>query len=455
MSASGFAVADDMTTRRLPDIRLLVDVSDSLLLEGEEQELQQWLGRFLQLLPVGARFGVWRFADTVEVSMPHGASSAEDGRIDALVNTQPMSDLPAALSAASTDLVAPDPLFETMVIVLTDSGVNVSASPISNAQAARRLLAELAPALRNKGVAVYTIALGDDADGFLLRALAHATQGLDYQAASIDALPQILLRLLDRIDPSGVVVTTEKGFVLGKPDRQLRLLLAHPAGQEVSLLDPSGLTVSKDLVSPDVTWHAGKWVDVVTMAAPASGNWRWQGVDVQDSVIRVSAGVGIRSGKLSPVVLAGSQLRWQLELSGLAAVEVQDGLTLVVEVTNPQEEQQILPVLPATDGLNTSAAGFYSVVLPVFDLPGRYRVLARLDVGDIARQSVTWVEVLPAGLNHSITTRSQYAAEQSFQRPVFSLAVFGFIAVLILIWVLRQRRQRKLELWQRRFHDPD
>ena len=450
---SQIAVAKDaFEARRLPDVRLLIDVSADSVSQDEALLLRQWLEGFLHMLPADARAGVWRFADTVDEVLPLSASVTRNWRARQLVNSGILSDLPAALTAATVAPEAADPMFETTIIVLTDSGVNVSASPISNAHAARTILTKLVPAMREAGIIVHTVALGDEADDFLLRSLAHGTNGLDFQAKSVADLPSVMLQLLDITTPASAVVVHEGGFTLGESDRELHMLLTHLPGDNAVLVDTAQTVLLQSSAPSETVWHAGNSLDVVTWPNPAPGRWQWRGVADSDSVIRVSEGVGILAGRLPSVMPAGSQQSWQLELPDAGRISAAHGFALTVEVTDPQGDQKLIALAAPGTGV---AGERYIVELPVFDLPGRYRVLARLNNLDITRQTVTWVEVLPTGLNQSITTRSRDASQQNFQRPVLSLAALGLVALVILAWVLRQRRLRKLELWHRRFQDPD
>ena len=450
---SQIAVATDaFEARRLPDVRLLIDVSADSVSQDEALLLHQWLEGFLHMLPADARAGVWRFADTVDEILPPGVSVTRNWRARQLVNSGILSDLPAALTAATVAPGAAVPMFDTTIIVLTDSGVNVSASPISNAHAARSILTELAPAMREAGITVHTVALGEEADGFLLRALAHGTNGLDFEAKSVADLSRVMLQLLDITTPASAVVVHERGFTLGEADRELRMLLTHLPGDNAALVDAGQAVLSKTSAPSETVWRAGNSLDVVSWPNPAPGRWQWRGVADSDSVIRVLEGVGILAGKLPSVMPAGSQQSWPLELPAAGRISAADGFALTVEVTDPQGDQKLIALAAPGTGV---AGERYIAELPVFDLPGRYRVLARLNNLDITRQTVAWVEVLPTGLNQSITTRSRDVSQQNFQRPVLSLAALGLVTLIILAWVLRQRRQRKLELWHRRFQDPD
>ncbi|MEP6390915.1 MAG: vWA domain-containing protein [Halioglobus sp.] len=444
--------ADALENPRLPDVRLLIDVSAESVSQHESLFLRQWLEAYLQLLPVGARVGVWRYAGTVDEAMPYSTTEARVWHDLPLVNTQGRSDLPAALAVASADPAAADSEFETTIVVVTDNGIKVSASPISNAHATRDLLTELVPAMVDAGITVHTVALGDTSDSFLLRALAHGTNGLDFEAKSLEDLPRVILQLLDITSPASAVVVHDQGFTLADHDRELRMLLTHPSGTTVSLVDSAQAIWSHDSVPPGTTWLAGSTLDVVTLPTPTPGRWEWRDVAQNHSVIRVSEGAGILADELPFVLSAGSQQSWRLALPTEGGALIQDGFALNVEVIDPQGGLQVVPLAVAGSGV---AGEQYVAKLPKFDLPGRYRVQASVEHQDITRRITTWVEVLPTVLNRSITTRAKVASEQNFQQPVLGLAALSTIALVVLMWVLRQRRLRKLELWHRRFQDSD
>ncbi|MEP4484964.1 MAG: VWA domain-containing protein [Halioglobus sp.] len=446
------SAADALENPRLPDVRLLIDVSSKSVLHDEPLLLRQWLEGYLHLLPVGARVGVWRYAGTVDEAMPYSTAETRVWLDRPLVNTEERSDLAAALSAASADPAPENSEFKTTIVVVTDSGINVSASPISNAHAARDLVTERVPALVDAGITVHTVAVGDKSDTFLLRALAHGTNGLDFEAKSLADLPSVILQLLDTTSPASAVVVREQGFTLTERDRELRMLLTHLPGATVSLVDSAETDWARDNVPPGTTWLAGSTLDVVTLPTPTPGRWEWGDVAQNYSLIRVSEGVDILADRLPLVLPAGSQQRWHLALPTEGGALIQNGFALIVEVTDPQGGVQVIPLAAAGSGV---AGERYTAELPKFDLPGRYRVQATAEHLDISRQITTWVEVLPTGLDRSITTRAKVASEQNFQQPVVRLAALSAIALVVLAWVLRQRRRRKLELWHSRFQDTE
>jgi len=450
--SSTTVASDAVKDRRSLDIRLFIDVSADSVSPDEAHYLRQWLEGYLHVLPADARVGVWRFVKTPEEVLPISNQPAGNVGVGYRVMPQVLSDLPAALAAVSVEPVAAGAVLERTIIVLTDGGVNVSASPITNAHAARSLLTELVPVLAESGVTIHTVALGEEADGFLLRALAHGTGGLDFQVRSLTNLPAALLQLLDVTAPGSSVTVHNEAFTIGESDRELRMLLARLPGSSAILTDGTQTQWSEDLPLVGSQWLADSTLELVTMSQPSPGRWQMSGVDVNSSVIAVQQGLGIVSGRLESVVPAGSVQRWRLQVPAAGSMSARDGFALAVEITAPQGDQQFISVASAGSGV---AGQEYGVDLPVFDRPGRYRILARVDDIGLSRQSVAWVEVLPTGTNQSITTRSRAESEQDFHQPVIGLAALGLLALAALAWVLRQRRQRKLELWHRRFQDPE
>ena len=57
---------------RLPDVRLLIDISGSMRESDPANLRQPALELMLRLLPDGARAGVWTFGEQVNMPVPHG-----------------------------------------------------------------------------------------------------------------------------------------------------------------------------------------------------------------------------------------------------------------------------------------------------------------------------------------------------------------------------------------------
>ena len=163
------ATADTGGTGLKPDVRLLIDVSGSMKTSDPDNLRAPAVEMLVRMLPQGARAGIWLFGEDVKVLVPHGEVDEEwrrkarrgMARID---NSGQLTNIPAALEAATFDFDRLDPGYRISVVLLTDGKVDVAESPMVNAGAARELLGGVAVELGQTGVPVHTIALSGEAD---------------------------------------------------------------------------------------------------------------------------------------------------------------------------------------------------------------------------------------------------------------------------------------------------
>ena len=199
LSLPGLSVAAGDSMQ--PDVRLLIDISGSMKDSDPENLRGPALELIVRMLPDGARAGVWLFAEEAEVLVEHRVVD-EAWRKEALAavaeidNSGQLTNIPAAISAATYDLDRMNPGYRTSLVLLTDGKVDISESPMANATAARQLLGDLAPRLGETGIPVHTIALSEEADWQFLESLAKTTGGISEEAISPDELLRVYLRSL-------------------------------------------------------------------------------------------------------------------------------------------------------------------------------------------------------------------------------------------------------------------
>src|SRR5690606_19478903 len=117
------------------------------------------LALLLRSLPDSGRAGVWTYGQHVNLLVKYDTSSAlwkETAaiRTESLPSVSRRANLPEALERASWDRHAGGG--PVHLVLLSDGHVDVSDDPAANAEARRRLLAELAPQLAAAGYRVHT-----------------------------------------------------------------------------------------------------------------------------------------------------------------------------------------------------------------------------------------------------------------------------------------------------------
>ncbi|MEH6570501.1 MAG: vWA domain-containing protein, partial [Halioglobus sp.] len=229
-----------------PDVRLLIDISGSMKDSDPENLRAPALDLIVRLLPEGSKAGVWSFGHEVQLLVEHRV--IDDAWREAAVravaeidNSGQLTNIPAALNAAIYDFDRLDPSYRTSIILLTDGKVDVSASPMTNARAARALLAEEAPNLGAAGIPVHTIALSDEADWVFLRSLAKTTSGIAEQAQSPEKLTEIFYQSLEMVAPTSRIPLSGQTFQIDESVREFTaLIFFDDENAAAGLLDPTG-----------------------------------------------------------------------------------------------------------------------------------------------------------------------------------------------------------------------
>lgn len=445
-----------------PDLRLLVDISGSMKISDPDNLRRPALELLVRLLPEGAKAGVWIFGEDVQVLVPHGIVDAQwrqqarqaMSRID---NSGQRTNIPDALAAATYDLQRMDPGFRTSIVLLTDGKVDVAESPMVNASAARTLLAAAAPELGATGIPVHTIALSAEADWVFLRALAQHTGGIAEQAENASNLSAIFLQSLEMVAPTARVPLSDSGFAIDDSVAEFTVLVFFEGGKRrVGLVSPSGVQYQAKDTAENVDWYLNKQFALVTVTSPEPGNWRLDAPGSATVKITVISDLQLEIDPLPNSLAAGRQAELGLRLTeqGRALIdpEVLAAFSLTLDITKPDGSTRHIDI---SENYPAPADGEYRVLVPVFDVPGRYELMVRLDAQTMQRELPLYVEVAVPPNQATLVTRGQAPPEDELRVPLIVLA--GVLAVtLLLVWlILRRRKQRKMEIWQRRSRQLD
>ncbi len=153
-----------LDTNLIPDIRILIDSTESMENSDPRGLRISNLRLLVKLLPNGAKAGVWLFSDDILPFIRHGVVD-DAWRIEALQiidkieieNAGQQTNIPLALTKVLNDSSNLDSRYRIGVIVLTDGGLKVSSSPIDNAAASTKLLNDVAINFLDKNVPIHTI----------------------------------------------------------------------------------------------------------------------------------------------------------------------------------------------------------------------------------------------------------------------------------------------------------
>ncbi|GHD11166.1 hypothetical protein GCM10007052_10590 [Halioglobus japonicus] len=438
-----------------PDLRLLIDISGSMKTSDPDNLRGPAMEMLIRLLPDGARAGVWVFGEDVKVLVPHGTVNAQwraaaHSVLDLIDNSGQRTNIPAALDAATYDYDRLDPGYRTSIVLLTDGKVDVGESPMLNAGAARAILNERAPELGATGIPVHTIALSDEADWKFLRSLAQSTSGIAEQAVTADALSGIFLQSLELVAPVARVPVAGQQFTIDASVEELTALVFFSAGNHsVALRSPSGRVFAPE--REDADWFVSDQFALVTISAPEPGDWQLVAPGAERVRVTVIADLQLEVDPLPASIEAGRQAEMGLRITeqgrAITDPDVLAAFRLSVDVRAPDGSTETIAV---SERYPAPADGEYRVMAPTFAQAGRYEFMVRLEAQTLRRELPMHVEVMPLPEQATLVTRGDELPDDEYTASLAAVGV-AVLTIALLIWlILRRRKQRKLEVWQRR-----
>jgi len=264
------------------DVRLIVDVSASMARTDPDNKRGAALGALLRLLPGDGQAGVWTYGKFVNMLVKYDDSTAlwkENAAIRTadLESVGRRSNLLEAVDRASWDRSGADGPAD--MILLTDGRLDVSDDAGINAAQRRRLLGEIAPELAAAGYRVHTLALSEQADAELLGQLSALTDGYHGVIETADDLPAGLVDLLGWIaGPAELPLAEQGSFQVAPGTGSLTVLrLGAQLDEPVALVDPAGTRLVRTTPRARVRWHVDDGYELITLAGPAPGTWRFEG----------------------------------------------------------------------------------------------------------------------------------------------------------------------------------
>ncbi|EGV33939.1 von Willebrand factor type A [Thiorhodococcus drewsii AZ1] len=305
-----FAAAEAKT----PDIRILIDVSGSMRQTDPKNLRIPALQLVNELLPVGAKAGVWLFAEKTEVLAPPGNvddkwKAKTRSRLDRIHSRGLFTDIERAIATATLGWEAPDEAYDRHLVLLTDGLVDVSKQQEKSTASRERIISNQLIKLQNARIRVDTIALSDNVDKDLLKTLAEQTNGWQETAKDADSLQRVFLHMLEQTAAPTTVPIQGNKFGIDDGVSEFTLLAFHDADVGTTLIDPDGNKISARQMAPGVVWRAEAGHDLITIANPKPGEWYLQGVSDPDNRVVVITDLGIEVGELANRVSAGTALR--------------------------------------------------------------------------------------------------------------------------------------------------
>lgn len=294
-----------------PEVRVLIDVSGSMRQTDPENLRRPALRLLTELLPNGARAGVWLFADGTDPLVPPDQVDAKwktkaRGLIERIHSRGSFTDIERAITTVTAGWDTPDASSERSLILLTDGLVDVAKDGDKSAASRVRILSEQIARLQSAKIKVHTVGLSDKVDTELLRQLSTQTGGWMEVVKDASALQRTFLHMLEQSAAPTTVPLQGNHFDIDDQVSEFTLLAFHAPSGHTTLVSPAGEEYSAAAHPSAVAWRAEGDYDLVTLTTPKAGRWTLQGVTDPDNRVVVVTDLGMELGGLPNSLAAGS-----------------------------------------------------------------------------------------------------------------------------------------------------
>lgn len=443
-----------------PDLRLLIDISGSMKQSDPENLRAPALDLIVRLLPEGSKAGVWTFGEHVTPLVEHRVIDEQWRKQAQLAvanidNSGLRTNIPAALKSVTYDLGRMDGGYRTSIVLLTDGKVDVSESPLANANAAKTLLAKLAPELGLTGIPVHTIALSQEADWEFLRSLAAQTSGLAEKAETAGELTEIFLQSLEMVAPTARVPIADSRFQIDSSVSEFTLLvfLDDDSG-DLALIDPAARHYGAKQEEEGIEWFRNRKFALVTVTSPQPGEWRLAAPGSTMTRLTVISDLQLEVDPLPNSLPTGQRSELGLRLrergSVLTSVDLLSLFSITVDISGPNGGSEIIDVSQRYD---LPSDGEYRIAIPAFEIAGRYQILVRVNGETLQRELPMFVEVRGTPSNPAINTKGAELPDDNLLQIGIVVGCGLLLSLAILLGFLRRRRQRRLAQLKRRYRD--
>ncbi|WP_196137705.1 VWA domain-containing protein [Aliikangiella sp. G2MR2-5] len=303
-----------------PDVRLLIDISGSMKKNDPNNLRVPALQLVTNLMPQGAEAGVWAFGRYVNMMVPLATvDSSWQKKATATakkINSAGLyTNIGGVLEKASYGFSTPNPDEKRSIILLTDGMVDISKDSKVNALEREKILNKILPKLVEAKVAIHTIALSQNADHELLKALSNQTDGWYQAVDSAEELQRVFLKIFEQSTDRDSLPLTDNRFKVDASVEEMTLLIfKRQAKDKAKLENPDGQSVSQASSDGTVRWFSTDSYDLITIKSPQVGEWKIDADVDPDNRVMVVSKLGLQVDKVPNNLLAGEAINYQVAL---------------------------------------------------------------------------------------------------------------------------------------------
>jgi hypothetical protein len=381
-TVSSKADSKQTTASNPSDIRVLIDISGSMK-KNDPQNLRAPAIKLLsQLIPENSKAGLWTFGQGINELVPLGKvnpawrKKALD-KVSSISSDGIYTNIGLAMDRASDDFSKLPTDHHTSVILLTDGMIDVSRNPDENTVEKNRVLSTVLARYKQANVPVHTIALSEQSDQELMRALASNTDGLALQADTAEQLLNLFNQLLrQETKPEQLPLDGNIFLVDSSIDEFTLLAIHHPESAPTQLESPDKNRYSAKSSDPYINWHVDDRYDLITVKQPLEGEWKLIAAKNPNNQVTIISNLKVELAPMANNYNVGDtpdiDVRFSQNGKPIEDAEFFKLLTVDVEVTNISNRQGWKSGIPEKNQQ-------FKQALQALPEPGDYRISILVD----------------------------------------------------------------------------
>ncbi len=385
---------------QVDDIRILIDVSGSMVRTDPNNLRAPALRMLTGLLPAGASAGVWTFGRYVNMEVKWGSVDDQwrklaDSGVKKIHSRGQFTNIEGALKRASSGWTRPDPKARRNIILLTDGEVDISKQADENRKSRERLLSKIVPDLASRGARVHAIALSDRSDEALLQRIAVETDGSFEVARSAKDLQRIFLHMFERAAQPDTVPLEGNRFTIDNSIREMTLLVFRKTPKPVRLYAPDGGEYSQTKPGPQARWRSDQGYDLITVSDPAAGEWRLDAEVDEDNRVMIVTDLKLVVAEIPAYTTPDRNLDLHVELHNENKKISKNSFLKFVDfrLTHKLEDNSQLLPLQLKDSREIADKGIYLQTIAAPLSEGSHELVVSADARTFSRSKRLTVEV--------------------------------------------------------------
>ncbi len=385
------------------DIVLVMDSSGSMK-KNDPQELRKPAARLLiSLLDGNDRVSVVSFSDQgypivyLTPNTPDQSQARLFGAVEKISSKGAYTNITAALEAAGKVLERDaDEKRRRMIVLMSDGRMDLGDARESR-QAIEAALTGVVPGLKEKGVAIHTIAFTDESDTRLLQSIASLTGGQFNLAQTDKELHRVFAAIFEQSKTPDVIPFKGKTFQIDASVKEITIVAGKDGrGEVVTLTSPANEILTAQAHGDFTRWMESPEFDLITIKEPKPGAWQISPVaEGNRAYVITDLKLHVDFTPVSPQPGDSLLITSWLEDGGsiITKPEVLGSVELGLNASLPEKtsiNKQVDPVQDATQ----APSGKYQADLAL-DKQGRYSIVINAIGATFDRQMVKILDLVP------------------------------------------------------------